>query len=259
MHYIIEDPAIIIILSIFIILIISFIIIFIIYYQKKQVANLFKIKTMQHEFENNLLQSQIETQEETFLVLGNELHDNVGQLLNSAKLLIGVTQRTLSEVPETLAAANDTIAAAIVELRSLSKSLNKEWLQQFNFIENSELEIKRINSAQILQIQFSHPDKLPLKSDEQIILFRIVQEALQNAIKHSHAKNIVIKIWEEQTNLLLLIKDDGSGFKAKEKQLSGVGLINMQNRTKLLGGNIQWQSSKTGTTITIQLPIKPIE
>ena len=256
MHSITEDPIIIVLLSIFVILIISFIVIFVIYYQRKQETNSLNIKVMQQDFAQQLLQSQIETQEETFTKLEKELHDNVAQLLSSAKLLIGVTQRKLINAPDTLAIADETLATAINELRSLSKALNKEWLQQFNFIENLETEIKRINASDSLKIHLNNPGNLPLKSDQQIILFRIVQEALQNAIKHARASNITINIKEEKNELFMLIEDDGRGFIKNENKPSGVGLSNMQHRTKLLGGSIQWNSSTKGTSINIQLPVK---
>lgn len=260
MRYITEDPIIIFLLSVFLILIISFIIIFIIFYQKKQVTHFFEIKTMQQDFENNLLQSRIETQDETLNQLSKELHDNVGQLLNSAKLLIGITQRKLKEAPDTLAVANETLGTAINEMRSLSKSLNKEWLQQFDFIANLETEIKRINASQVLQITFLYDDEhFSLQTDAQIILFRIVQEALQNAIKHSGAKNISIVLKEKENLFFLTITDDGKGLGDAEKKSSGIGIMNMQHRTKLLGGTIEWLSSNKGTTIKIQLPIKKNE
>jgi len=211
---------------------------------------------MQQEFQQQILQSQIETQEETFALLGKELHDNVGQLLNSAKLLIGVTQRKLSDSPDTLAIADETLGKAINELRSLSKSLNKEWLEQFNFIDNLQAEIKRINAADSLQIHFSNTAPIPLKSDEQIILFRIVQEALQNAIKHAQANNITIQLTEENNLLTVIVEDDGKGFEEKEKVTSGVGLMNMKHRIKLLGGTIEWKSAGKGASVIICLPVK---
>lgn len=211
---------------------------------------------MQIEFDKSLLQAQIETQEETLSALGKELHDNIGQLLNSTKLLIGITQRKLSQSPDTLAIADQTLATAIDELRSLSKSLSKEWLQQFDFIENLTTEIKRINAADNLIIHFEHSNKLPFKSNEQIMLFRIVQEALQNAIKHAACKSIYISCVENNHVLTINIKDDGGGF--SNNKPTGVGMLNMQSRIKLLGGNVNWDSTNKGTKVSIQLPIKPI-
>jgi len=213
---------------------------------------------MQQAFSQQLLQSQIETQEETFSTIGKELHDNIGQLLNSTKLLIGVTQRTLKEHPDTLKIADETLGTAIHELRALSKSMNKEWLQQFNLLENLDTEVKRINATDGMQLHFSPIGNIPFKNDEQIILFRIVQEALQNAIKHANAKNIHINFTENASLFSISIVDDGQGMMENYPTKSGTGITNMRYRAELLGGNIQWQSDKKGTSVIIQLPIEPI-
>lgn len=228
-------------------------------YLRRDLKHLKEKESMEEDFEKQLLQSQLETQEETMSQLGNELHDNIGQLLNSTKLLIGVAQRSITNPPDTLITADETLAKAIQELRSLSKSLNKEWLEQFNFIENIEGEITRINSARTIHIYLSAPDSLSLQPDEQIILFRIVQEVLQNAIKHAGAKNMYIKIKEEPGLLSISITDDGAGF--EEMALAkGVGILNIKHRTHLLGGTVQWQSAKSnGTVVLIQIPLKAVE
>ncbi len=210
-------------------------------------------------YEKQIFQSQVETQEETFSAIGKELHDNIGQLLNSTKLLIGVTQRTLKEYPDTLQIADETLGTAIYELRALSKSMNKEWLQQFNFVQNLDTEVKRINSADSLRLHFLPAENVPFKSDEQIILFRIVQEALQNAIKHANAKNIYINLLEGADLFSISIIDDGQGSNGSTPFQAGMGMVNMQHRIKLLGGNIQWQPDNEGTSVIIQLPIEPIQ
>lgn len=243
--------AIICAIVVFIIVLLLF---FVITYRNSRNLFIKEKELMQIEFDKSLLQAQIETQEETLSALGKELHDNIGQLLNSTKLLIGITQRKLSQSPDTLAIADQTLATAIHELRSLSKSLNKEWLQQFDFIENLTTEIKRINASDDLVIHLEPTTKLPFKSNEQIMLFRIVQEALQNAIKHATCKNIYISCIENNHVLDITIQDDGSGF--SNQTSTGVGIINMQSRIQLLGGNINWQSNLNGTIVTIQLPIK---
>ena len=200
-----------------------------------------------------LLQSQVEVQETTFAALSKELHDNVGQLLGSTKMLLGITQRKLGSSPDTLTAAEETLGKAISELRSLSKALDKDWLNQFDFIQNLEVESSRINQTEGLKIVFSHPDKILLKPDVQIILFRIVQEAIQNAIKHSQASQIDISLQIKNEKLQVTISDNGIGFDG-EIQADGLGIKNMKQRTHLLGGNINWNSRANGVTITIDLP-----
>ena len=240
--------------TIVLLLLVGFLLFFFLKYRLRKNKFINERDLMQKAFAQTLLQSQSEVQEATFSVLSKELHDNVGQLLSSSKMLLGITQRKIDIIPETLIIAEETLGKAIQELRSLSKSLDKEWLQQFNLIDNLETEIKRINSGLMLEIHFSYQGKLLLSPEEQIILFRIIQEALQNAIKHSEAKNITINIESGAGNISVSIADDGKGI---EKDLgNGLGIRNMQYRTKMLGGNITWHNPGKGALITIQLPTK---
>lgn len=223
-------------------------------YKRKQEVYFREKKTMQEEFQKQLLQSQVEVQEATLTVLARELHDNVCQLLSSSKMLLGVAQMNSSPVNETIKTADETIGQAINELRTLSKSLDKEWLERFDLVQNLSNEVARINAGQIIMARFSHTGKLALVAEQQIILFRIIQEAMQNAIKHADAKNINIEVVSTSLEILVLIMDDGKGF---DKALDGgFGMQNMKHRTKLLGGNIIWEPANPGSTVKIELPIK---
>jgi len=229
------------------------IIIAIINYKRRQEIFLREKIQREEEFNKLLLQSQIEVQEATFADLGKELHDNIGQLLSTAKMLLGIAEMTLADkTPIPLITAEETVGTAIKELRSLSKSLNKEWLEQFNLIDNLTTEVSRINSANAVRLHLSAPEKLYFEVNKQLILFRIMQEAIQNAIKHAAAKNIDINISENNGTLAIEIKDDGVGFDV-QKIAEGVGIINMKNRAKLLDGIIEWQSCNTGTLVLITI------
>lgn len=253
-----ENISIILGASILLLLITLFIVMLIIAYLRRDLKHLKEKESMEADFEKQLLQSQLETQEETLNKLSNEIHDNIGQLLNSTKLLIGITQRSLPEHPDTLTMADETLAKAIQELRSLSKSINREWLEQFNFIENLEAEISRVNAAKAMQINLVGPTLLSLKANEQIILFRIVQEILQNAIKHSRARTVAIHIKEDNHLLSISVADDGDGFDENTVTKS-VGILNIKHRSRLLGGSAQWLSAAgNGTKVTIQLPVNPV-
>lgn len=209
---------------------------------------------MQEEFENQLMKSQIEVQEMTSNELAKELHDNVGQLLSCTKMFIGITQRSLAQIPDTLNLAEETLGKAINELRALTKSMDKEWLEQFDLITNLENEINRINAAKTIRINLSHCGKLGLDTQKQIILFRITQEAIQNAIKHADSENISINITTILNTIDLKIYDDGKGFDL-ESANTGLGIRNMKQRIGLLGGSICWDTSVYGSKINIQLPI----
>ena len=244
--------------TIVLLLLVAFLMFFFVRYRLKSNAFIKERAAMKKAFERTLLQSQIEVQEATFAGLSKELHDNIGQLLSSTKMLLGVTQRYLGSSPETLTIAEETLGKAINELRALTKSLDKDWLEQFSFIQNLEVEAARINDAMYLEILFSHPEKLLLKSDEQIILFRIVQEAIQNAVKHAQAKKIQIHLTNSDHLVRVIVIDDGMGFDETSPR-EGLGMKNMKQRTKLLGGSIAWNSTGNGSSVTIELPFKENE
>ncbi len=234
-----------------------FIILVVYRYHKKNNQHLRQMLEIKQSYEQTLLKTQLETQEQTFNQISRELHDNVGQLLSSTKMFLSITERSMQNPPDSLITANETLAQAIKELRSLSKSLDKEWLEQFNFIENLTTETNRINAADGLHIYCSHPVSLSLKPELQIVLFRIVQEILHNAIKHAEAKNIHINITQNASGIHISISDDGKGFDIENRGLDGSGINNIKHRTQMLGGTVQWQSiSGNGTGIIIALPIQ---
>jgi signal transduction histidine kinase len=241
-------------------LLLAFIIIFLIFFvivRQQQHKLYLKQKIMKEEFRKQLMQSQIEMQEYMSATLSEELHDNVGQLLSSAKLLLSIGSKELENIPEPIKTADQTITKALQELRSLSRSLSKEWLQEFNLVENLQAEKDRINAARNITVTItSGYNKLPLTPATQVMLFRVVQEALQNSIKHASPKNISIEIKMKDDRCGLHIKDDGVGFNVAAARKESLGLRNMEHRIQLLGGSIEWQSSENiGTLILIEIPV----
>ena len=213
---------------------------------------------MDNAFKEELLQTQLETQEYSFNQISRELHDNIGQLLSTTKLLLGMAVMELKNVPDTLKTAEQTVGKAIQDLRLLSRSLDKEWLHQFNLIEQLEAEKERINTERKVEVNFvSEYIKLPMEPEAQIMLFRVVQEALQHTIKHACAKHIGIEINHTDNDFELKIIDDGNGYNRESLKKESLELHNMEHRTQLLGGTIEWVRRKEkGTVITIKIPVK---
>ena len=224
--------------------------------RQRQNALYIRQATREQEFKREILQAQIEIQEQTFVSLAQELHDNIGQLLGSAKMLIGITERNINPVPETLQAASDSVGTAITELRSLSKSLNKEWLSHFSLLENIRIEADRINSAGKFKVTLlKETELLPLPIERQLMLFRIMQEALNNSVRHSQGKNILIQIKDNDSYINMTIADDGIGFDSTSEDLKGVGMIHLNQRVAILGGSIHINSKPNhGTSIVIDIP-----
>jgi len=243
----------IIIASVVLLALAAFFLFVLISYRLKKNKHIVETENMKREFNNALHQSVSEVQETTLRTVGEELHDNVGQLLSSTKMMLGLAERSLPTIPDTFTTASNTLGKAISELRSISKVLNKEWLKQFNLTENLQAEVKRIKYPGNLYLTMDDNLIIPVNSEEQIILFRIVQEALNNVIKHSNAENVSITMSNRENNFLVSVKDDGKGFDINS-QKNGVGMMNMKHRAQLLGGQLIVKSSEQGSEITIKLP-----
>lgn len=247
-----QEIYIIVIASVFLLLVAVGIVSLLLVYQKRQLRYQFEKQQLQNQYSEELLKTRIETQEHTLNTVSREIHDNIGQLLNSSKLLIGVAQR--APQPDTLQTAADTLALAIQELRSLSKSLNNEWLEQFSFTENLEAEVKRINASNKIRMTVEQVP-LTMPKDRQLVLYRIVQEAFQNALKHGEPSQIHITLRMVNGHLQINISDDGKGFDLQDPARQGFGITNIKLRTALLGGTVQWKAGHPGTVVLIQIPI----
>lgn len=218
---------------------------------------LMKNVKMKSQFKHELLQSRIETQEHSFNHISTELHDNIGQLLSTTKLLLGMAAMELQQPPDTLKTAEQTLAQAIVDLRTLSKSLNSEWFHHFNFVERLEAEKGRINAAQTVKVEFtSDYQNLPLEPEEQLILFRTVQQGLLNIIERAQASYIRIEIKNTGASFELIIESDAH-INIEPVKKETTELKKMDRRIKLLEGSIEWKlNAANNTLIKIKIPVK---
>jgi two-component system, NarL family, sensor kinase len=242
----------------FIVFIVSFLLLFRGFYMRR--LKYYKEKQLlQTQFSQALLQTQIEIQEQTLKTISQEIHDNVGQVLSLAKLNLGTFEDTESAYNQTK--LNDTkqlVSKAINDLRDLSCSMNGDKIADLGLKDAIENELKIIaNTGQFttdLKVTGEYYKLLP---QNEMVIFRIVQESLNNAIKHSKAKNIAVHIDYAKAYCKLAIVDDGKGFDALQLEATktGVGLHNMKSRATLIGAHFSIQAStNNGTTVFIELP-----
>lgn len=220
-------------------------------YQKKQLQFIIEKNERSNQFQKELLKTKMETQEETLSQVSIELHDNIGQLLSSSKLLVASVDR--SSPSKTLQVADKTLAKAITELRTLSKTLSTDWVEKFNLIKNLKVEIARIARIHHVQTSFTHPDRISIPPDKQIILFRIIQHTLQNSIKIGDPSAISIYIKQTEKLISVEVQDNGKGSNDKESK-PDKGIINIKHRSQVLGGTAHWKADKEGRLVCIQLP-----
>lgn len=209
---------------------------------------------MKNQFEQELLLSQLETQEYSFNLINAELHDNIGQLLSTTKLLMGMAAMELQQPPDMLKTAEETLSKAILDLRSLSKTMNNGWVHNFNFIGYLKSEQDIINASKRSEIiLISSYETLPLETNEQVILFRIVQQILDAIIKIASPCQVNIAI-ENAGNFIELKIIYNAIVEENELAKKIMQEGNIQKRIKLLNGSIEYAAGES-TLLIIKIPV----
>ncbi len=223
--------------------------------------------SLQIEKNQNLQQRQkliaidymVQGQEEERKRIAKDLHDGLGSLLLSAKLQLSHIHNEIKilENLDIFRKAENLISNAHEEVRRIAHNMMPEALMNFGLKEAVQDLGHQINVAHEVQVVTSfHADTIHLNEPEEVHLFRIIQECLNNAIKHAGANMIEIHFHDAGENYLLEIKDDGQGFNPQElKDSSGVGLKNIEARVNYLNGKLDLQSAAgEGTIINILIP-----
>lgn len=207
----------------------------------------------------------IQAQEEERKFISQEIHDDFGQMLIALKFyLVNNSSHLMKQYPE-LQRLSDGLKEKINEIaekaRQFSHSLAPPDLNHVGLI-NAVKNMLSTTERDDLSIKFIHRKlkKANLKSKE-IIIYRIIQEALSNVIKHSKAKNVDINLYLRKDKIFLSIKDNGIGFDLKEitKSNRSLGLVIMRERTKLIDGNLKIKTRPgAGTQISLSAPVQLI-
>lgn len=253
-----QEVSIIVISSGFFLLVAVGIIILVLVYQKKQSQYIQEKATLQSSFEKELLEAQLQMQEQTLKNIAQEIHDNIGQTLSLAKLNLNtINPEKGSLIPQKIANTKELVSKAITDLRTLSKTLHTEAVLAVGLHQAIEMELNLIQKSGVIDTELEVlGTQAALDSQKELILFRAVQEALNNAIKHSGANKIVVQLFYKPQELVVVVKDNGSGFpiQPNEKE-GGSGLRNMRNRARMIGGQFAIENQQPGTQIRLNLPI----
>ena len=208
--------------------------------------------------QKEILATQIEMQQQTMQHIGREIHDNIGQKLTLASLYTQqlAFENKAPQINDNIENISKIINQSLTDLRLLSKSLTDNEIQEKTIYQLIKAEKLKIENLKICKISLKANDKnLDLDYQQKTILLRIVQEFIQNSVKHAICKNINIELKTYQNNTELEIKDDGKGFDVNKKY-TGIGLLNMKKRTEMINGVFNLKSDNSGTHLSIILPIK---
>lgn len=204
-----------------------------------------------------ILQATVEGQEKERSEIGKELHDNINQILASVKLMITASLTKRGEKDSFLTESLVLMDDCIQEIRKLSNSLVPLREQEIELKGAIEAVIGRIKTTSSLKFTLVFPENFASQLDDkqQLTIYRIIQEQINNIMKHSNAKNVTISLSEADENAVLVITDDGDGFD-KNARAGGIGLKNMKSRAELLNGTFCIDSEPgSGCRLRVTIPL----
>ena len=209
--------------------------------------------------QRDALRRAVQAQEVERRRLARELHDETGQALTS--ILLGLAAVERSESAEAAHAAAAALRELVVEtlqnVRRLAVELRPSALDDFGLEPALRRLGQTVREGGELDVQVEArlgAQRLP--ADVETALYRIVQEALTNVVKHADARHVSIVLTRKQASVLVMIEDDGRGFDPKRPSVAGLGLQGMRERVELLDGSFQVEAApRTGTTLIVELPV----
>jgi signal transduction histidine kinase len=192
--------------------------------------------------------------------IAQELHDDISQQVAALKwhlqLLTGLVN---DEAVSVASEAVQYVDGLLTSIRDLSHSLYPTRLQMFGLVPALEGLLSELSDhgPRMTFTSEKVPEKLP--PDVTVTVFRIAQEALQNALKHSRAENVWVKVSGDRNSVALAVVDDGVGFVVDDAWSNGLGLISIGERVESIGGTWKVQSSPLrGTTVHVEIPLSAI-
>jgi len=227
-------------------------------YQKKQNAFHAELETIRDNNEKEMLKTQLEMQEQTFQYISQEIHDNVGQFISLAKLHLNTIDiNNKQSALEQIENSTELLGKALDDLRDLSKSLSSELIKNAGLVKAIELQVSQLKKAGNYDVTFEISGSYSfMEEQKEIILFRIMQEAINNTIRHANADIIRISLSCTPENIIMIIRDNGKGFDPLAQFNGSNGINNMRKRARLIASELNIKSNENGTAIIINTPYK---
>ena len=228
-------------------------------FRKKHIIHQEKLQTLKLDFDKSLLTTKMEIQEQTFLNISREIHDNINLSLTLVKLNLNtIDVSSPSKIELALQSSKEILSNTISNLSNLSKSMSPDVIKNGGLLQALKIEMDRIQQVAQIPIHYNiYGETVFLDCEKELVLFRIIQEAFNNVLKHAKAKNIWMDLNYNTKSLQVSIRDDGEGFTvstAKGEEMKA-GLSNMKNRAELFGGEFLLLSQPgTGTQIFVTIP-----
>lgn len=220
---------------------------FFITYQKRLLNQQLKHREAEKAHQLELLNANFQSQERERNRIGRDLHDEVGALLTTAKLYFRYLDNAQSaeKFGELKDKAMDVLEETIASVRRVSHDMRPVVLERLGLVDAIVDMADKINDSGQVKISFEHNLTTKLDFEVQLNWYRIVQELINNALKHANASHIDIKFYEKDQALIMKYEDDGVGLKDNSIK-SGIGLQNIESRLTLMKGDFEVQTKPRG-------------
>jgi PAS domain S-box-containing protein len=209
----------------------------------------------------NMSRKLVEAQEQERARIARELHDDINQRLAMLGIDLQQLREHYAELPVEIGSRMEELQERTMgianDVQALSHELHSSKLEYLGAVGGMKGWCKEFGERQALQVEFKSPDaEISLPREIGLCLFRVLQEALHNAAKHSGVKRVEVQLHEESDQIHLVISDLGRGFDVETAmQGRGLGLASMQERVRLANGTIEIQSKPMGgTTLHVRVP-----
>ncbi|NTE05150.1 hypothetical protein G6M26_51185 [Agrobacterium tumefaciens] len=232
--------------------------------QKKRFQHQKEVLELRESFNQTILQSKLEIQDRTLDHIAKELHANFSHLISLINInLAAILSQSSGEVREHVNETKLLAKELMSEVKALSVSLNSDFMLKAGFNKRLEHELERLNKTKRYEVSYQqHGVPVRLPAGEEIVLYRLCQEILNNIVKHSRATSVSVVLRYSEQLIHLSISDNGIGFdktlaidRAFERE--STGLLNIAGRAKFINADLQIETSQgNGTLVNLKIPLR---
>jgi hypothetical protein len=208
--------------------------------------------------EQEIISTRLEVTESTLNEISRDLHDDIGQVLTFSIIQLNNLPDESEQQRSMLAETKNTLKEGLQSVRNLSKTLSTDYIHSFGIYESLTQLFEKITKRNLILAKFDYDDQVKFNQPEhELFLYRIIQECINNTLKHSQATELTLSIKNSAGTVEIIYTDNGIGMAESQQLLykNSMGFLTMLKRTELMHGKLNLISSENkGVIITIVIP-----